>query len=194
MHSSIEQEKLSARFVATLEELAKKEAMYRVRISVGSNSFVFASVPACQLLGSAFKDDITVHMNAAKVVGLSYHVASSNCVKTSPIEKPEFHTSVQVKLAEEGPRPNLDPLNTGKATATTSSPTAPTEPEPEPNFIQKYVRLSFRSRFSANMMLTDEFKFDSGTICSPSRLCSSSLASVVVKKKSLLLKSNLNMI
>ena len=140
IHSTIEQEKLSARFVANLENLAAKEALYRVRISSGQNTFVSASVPACQLLGSSFSDEITVHMTSSKPVGLSYHVSSTKCQKTSPSEKSEFQTQVRVKMADEAPRPNLDPTGTGRPTATASSPTAPTEPEAEPGFFQKYVR------------------------------------------------------
>lgn len=152
----MEQDKLTPRDLVNLEELAQAGEIYRVRIPVGHNSFVSASVPACQLLASGFSDEVEVHMSSSKVIGISYHVASTKCVKKSAsTEKARFQTKASVHHAEDAPRPNLDPQGTGSTHA------APSAPAPEPveqddrSFFAKYVRLVLPSAFTFSKYLTN---------------------------------------
>lgn len=139
--ASIEQDKLSPRDLVNLEELAQNGGIYRVRIPVGHNSFVSASVPACQLLASGLSDDIDVHMSSSKVIGISYHVASTKCVKKSVAsENAPFQTRVSVKHAEDAPRPNLDPHGSGTTQTAPAAPAPVQEEVDDRSFFAKYVR------------------------------------------------------
>lgn len=133
----MEQDKLGERDVANLVELAKIGGLYRVRIA---NSFVMASVPACHVLSSRFADQLTVHMTSSKPIAITLQTISSECVDRAQEGVAEWRTLAHVKHGDEAPRPNLDPSNTGKATAAPSVPTPQTAPVEEPGFFQKYVR------------------------------------------------------
>jgi len=85
-------------------------------------------------------------MTSGKVIGVSYHVTSSKCVKSTGTETSHFQTGVRVKYGEEAPRPNLDPLNTGKTAVNPGVPVVPAEAQQEQGFFQKYVRFTFSLR------------------------------------------------
>lgn len=141
---SFQQEKLSTHDIASLEELSASEGNYRVRI--GSTQSVFASVPACRVLASNFVDQLTVHMSGSKVIGISYHVDSNDCVNKRPSSSAaqsgaQWTTSSRVDVGHDAPRPNLDPTGAGKpVTAPGGAP--PQQVQEEPGFFAKYVRIS----------------------------------------------------
>lgn len=154
--ASIEQSNLGPRDIVNLEELASSGGIYRIRIPVGQNSFVSASVPACQLLASGFSDEIDVHLSASKVIGVSYHVSSTKCAKKSVVSSSSpFQTRALVKHAEDAPRPNLDPHGLGHPQPSPNAPAIPAqEVVDDRSFFAKYVRPSSPQSPSIVLSLT----------------------------------------
>jgi hypothetical protein len=149
--------------VVNLEALAKNGGHYRVRIPSSQGNFVMASVPACQVLASRFVDQITVHMTSSKPIGISYYTSSSECTQKINSETGAWSTRPRIKHGEEGPRPNLDPLGTGRAAGSPSAP-APQAPQEEPGFFGKYVR--FVVRLFPSLVLSSEQYIDTFALIS----------------------------
>ncbi|KAG2213853.1 hypothetical protein INT47_001122, partial [Mucor saturninus] len=145
---------------------AAKDPFYQIKVKDERTGNVFlSSVKMCQMVGSEWHDEITLHLDENNhFYYLSYYPESNYCVSSkSDITTQPFNTTVNVVTPVTGPKPLLgnfmskqSPPKTKKATVSINDEIPENKEIEEKTFFQKYWYMIIGGAFLLMSMVATE--------------------------------------